>query len=60
VASGAAIPNQSLRIIALDPKSALVEVTYFPFGIGEILVGGFAVLHESLFVVTVNSVCRLE
>lgn len=57
---GAAVPSHSLRIITLDPKSALVEVPDFLFGSGETLVGRFAVSRDGLLIVTMDPVASLE
>ena len=57
---GAAIPGQSLGIVTLGPKSALVEVADLLLGSGEILVGRFAIPSEGLLVVTMDAAAGLE
>ena len=52
VAGGAAVPIQSLSIVALDPPPASVKIADFILGVREILVRRLAVPLEGLLIIT--------
>ncbi len=56
----AAIPSQSLSIITLDPKSALVEVANLLFGSGQSVIDRLEVPIEGLLIDTLDAVACLE